>query len=777
MNSQLSVDLHLLWQGLLKAKKMKKYKNTIFYVTLIGTLLVVMYWVIHWGTKLQSPELLSDGKISQGAWVDFKSTLVHSLQHPLAILLAQIVTIIIAARVMGWICIKIKQPVVIGEMLAGIILGPSLVGLYFPEFSHTLFPVESLSNLQFLSQIGLILFMFIIGMELDLNVLRSKAHDAVVISHASIVIPFTLGICLAYFLYLYHPPAHVEFLSYSLFIGISMSITAFPVLARIVQERGLQKSKLGAMVITCAAADDITAWCILAVVIAIVKAGDFASALYTIAIAIAYVLLMIKIVRPFLVRVGEVKGTREGLSKPVVAIFFIVLLLSAYATEVIGIHALFGAFMAGAIMPESSRFRIAFIEKIEDVSTLLLLPLFFVYTGLRTQIGLLNDPQLWVITMVIILVAVIGKFAGSALAARFVGQNWKDSLSIGALMNTRGLMELIVLNIGYDLGVLSAELFSMMVVMALLTTFMTGPSLDLINYLYRPKKRPLQQEIQHKSKYKILLSFAKSNTGISLLHLADALTLKSKNTAEITALHIEPSNELRHYEVETQEQDSFREINQVASDLEQSIQTVFKISSDIDSEIIQTSNERSQDLLLLGVSESIYEGSLLGRFLDFTSRIINPEKLFHTVANAESPFSTYDRNQQIHAKVNAMVGILIDKNFLKVRRVIVPILLKNDEFLLTIIQRLIHHSESQVMIWDINQLLRQQESFREKLRQLEQLVPNHLTILENKEIDVELWAKQDLMLISITSWQKIVNKKMDWLKLTPATLLLADRKK
>ncbi|MGJ1227304.1 cation:proton antiporter [Sphingobacterium siyangense] len=754
---------------------MRKYRNTIFYVVLVGTLLGVMYWIIHLGAQLEAPELLRGEKTSQGAWKDFTSTLFHSLQHPLAILLAQIVTIIIAARIMGWICIKIKQPVVIGEMLAGIILGPSLLGLYFPEFSHTLFPVESLSNLQFLSQIGLILFMFIIGMELDLNVLRNKAHDAVVISHASIVIPFTLGISLAYFLYLFHPPTNVEFLSYSLFIGISMSITAFPVLARIIQERGLQKSKLGAMAITCAAADDITAWCILAVVIAIVKAGDFASALYTIGLAVAYVLIMIKIVRPFLMRVGEVKGSKEALSKPVVAIFFIVLLLSAYATEVIGIHALFGAFMAGAIMPEGSRFRTAFIEKIEDVSTLLLLPLFFVYTGLRTQIGLLNDPQLWMITVGIILVAVIGKFAGSTLAARFVGQSWKDSLSIGALMNTRGLMELIVLNIGYDLGVLSAELFSMMVVMALVTTFMTGPSLDLINFLYRPKKSLLQQDIQDKSKFKILLSFAKSNTGISLLYLADALTLKSKKNAEITALHIEPSNELHHYEVETQELDSFREIKQVAQQLEQPIQTVFKISSDIDSEIVQTSNERDQDLLLLGVSESIYEGSLLGRFLDFTTRIVNPEKLFHTVTNAESPFTTFDRNQQINAKVNAMVGILIDKGFVKAKRVIVPVVLKNDEFLCEMIQRLIQHSDAQIIVWDLNQVLRNTAGFKEKLRQLEQLVPNHLTITE-RELNREAWQEQDLMLISLPSWNKIVNKKVHWLPFTPSTLLMADRK-
>ncbi|WP_367209687.1 cation:proton antiporter [Sphingobacterium sp. R2] len=754
---------------------MRKYRNTIFYVVLIGTLLAVMYWVIRMGTQLESPELLRREKTNNGAWKDFITTLCDSLQHPLAILLAQIVTIIIAARIMGWICIKIKQPVVIGEMLAGIILGPSLLGIYFPAFSHMLFPIESLSNLQFLSQIGLILFMFIIGMELDLNVLRNKAHDAVVISHASIVIPFTMGISLAYFLYLFHPPKNVEFLSYSLFIGISMSITAFPVLARIIQERGLQKSKLGAMAITCAAADDITAWCILAVVIAIVKAGDFASALYTIGLAIGYVFVMIKIIRPFLKRVGEVKGSKEALSKPVVAIFFIVLLLSSYATEVIGIHALFGAFMAGAIMPEGSRFRTAFIEKIEDVATLLLLPLFFVYTGLRTQIGLLNDPNLWMITVGIILVAVIGKFMGSTLAARFVGQSWKDSLSIGALMNTRGLMELIVLNIGYDLGVLSAELFSMMVVMALVTTFMTGPSLDLINFLYRPRKTLTREDLHDKSKFKILLSFAKSNTGISLLYLANALTLKAKKNAEITALHIEPSNELHHYEVETHELDSFREIKQAAQQLDQPIKTVFKISSDIDSGIVQTSNEGDHDLLLLGVSESIYEGSLLGRFLDFTTRIINPEKLFHTVTNAESPFTTYDRNQQINAKVNAMVGILIDKNFVKARRVTVPIVLENDEFLYEMMQRFIHHSDAQIIVWDVNQVLRTNAGFKEKLRQLEQLVPNHLTITE-KGLDSDTWQEQDLMLISLPSWNKMINKKVHWLSATPSTLLMADRK-
>ena len=272
-----------------------------------------------------------------------------------------------------------------------------------------------------------------------------------------------------------------------------MSITAFPVLARIVQERNLQKIKLGTIVITCAAADDITAWCILAAVIAIVKAGSFASSIYVILMAIAYVLIMIKVVRPFVKRVADLQTGKGIISKSIVAIFFLILIISAYTTEVIGIHALFGAFMAVAIMPENTKFRNIFIEKVEDVALVLLLPLFFVFTGLRTQIGLLNDISLWKTTGIIIAIAVIGKFIGSALTAKFLKMTWKDSLTIGALMNTRGLMELIVLNIGYDLGVLSPEIFAMMVIMALVTTFMTGPALDIINYFFKKSKSTLEE--------------------------------------------------------------------------------------------------------------------------------------------------------------------------------------------------------------------------------------------------------------------------------------------
>src|SRR6187402_97562 len=510
---------------------MKNFKSSLFYILIIGGFSSLIYAIIINGKALEKGQnIVSNTKVN-GHWEDFVASMTHNLQSPLSILLVQVITIILVARFFGWVCKKIGQPSVVGEIIAGIVLGPSLLGMFYPEFSGMLFPKESLGNLQFLSQIGLILFMFVIGMELDLKALRNKAHDAVVISHASIIIPFALGMGLAFYIYKSFAPAGVEFTSFGLFLGISMSITAFPVLAGIVRERGIHKTKLGAIVITCAAADDITAWCILAAVIAIVKAGSFISSLYVIVLAVIYVMLMLNVVRPFLKKVGDLSSTRESLSKPIVAIFFLTLLLSSYVSELIGIHALFGAFLAGAIMPENNKFRSIFIEKIEDVSVVVLLPLFFVFTGLRTQIGLIDDPHLWKITGIIILVAVAGKFFGSAFAAKFVGHSWKDSLSIGTLMNTRGLMELVVLNIGYDLGVLSTQIFTMMVIMALVTTFMTGPALDLINYIFRDKPTLIPEEISNKGKYKILISFASPDKGKTLLKVANSLVKKqSGNT-------------------------------------------------------------------------------------------------------------------------------------------------------------------------------------------------------------------------------------------------------
>lgn len=472
---------------------MSRKWSSLFYVCIVAGLGFVIYWIVEKGHSLQTATVKTIEEQSTGSSKDsfgvFTASFSHNLAEPLSILLLQIIVIIAFARLFGFLFKKIGQPAVIGEIVAGIILGPSIIGSFFPSINQFLFPATSLVTLQFISQIGLILFMFIIGMELDLKAIGKQAYGAVIISHASIIIPYTLGMGLAYFLYKQYAPAGISFLSFALFMGIAMSITAFPVLARILQEKGLTRSRLGAMALTCAAADDLTAWCILAAVIALVKSGSSMSVMYTIALSIAFVLIMLKVVRPLLDKLGHVYTSRKKMQTPIIAFIFMIMIVSAYATSIIGIHALFGAFIAGVIMPSSLQFRKIVIEKIEDVSIILLLPLFFVITGLRTQIGLLNQGYLWATFGWIILVAVAGKFGGSTLAARMVGQSWKDSLSIGVLMNTRGLMQLIVLNIGYDLGILSPEIFAMMVLMALVTTFMTGPALDLINWLMPEKEQ------------------------------------------------------------------------------------------------------------------------------------------------------------------------------------------------------------------------------------------------------------------------------------------------
>lgn len=754
---------------------MKNYKNTIFYFVVTGVFSALIYWIFGIGKGLEADKKIVAPIVENGHWNDFVASMSQNLHHPLAILLAQIVTIILVARFFGWVFRKIGQPSVIGEIIAGIVLGPSLLGMYFPEFSLTLFPVASLGNLQFLSQIGLILFMYVIGMELDLKVLKNKAQDAVVISHASIIIPFALGVGLAYFVYFKFAPVGVAFMPFALFMGIAMSITAFPVLARIVQERGIHKTKLGAIVITCAAADDITAWCILAAVIAIVKAGSFVSSLYIIGLSVMYVLAMLFVVKPFLKKIGELYATKDNLNKPVVAIFFLTLIISSYTTEIIGIHALFGAFMTGVIMPDITKFRNLFIEKVEDVSVILLLPLFFVFTGLRTEIGLINDPYLWKVTGFIILVAVVGKFLGSALAAKFVGQSWRDSLTIGALMNTRGLMELIVLNIGLDLKVLTPEVFTMMVIMALVTTFMTGPTLNFINFVFKTKDENSVEEITTIEKYKILLSFGNNEKGKSLLRLANSLVKKQKDKSSVTAMHFTLSDEIHPYNLEQYEKDKFLPLINESKVLNQELTTLFQATVDIESNIAEVANNGDYNLLLVGLGKSIFEGSLLGKVLCFTTRIINPDRLIDKFTGKEGLFenSPFDeRTRQIIAKTKKPLGIFIDRELNKIDWVIIPIFSSEDTFLIDYAQKMIANNDSQIMILDVNENMKTNFVLKSALDSLYQNYPENVTFINDKIIRKDFLAKLDLMIISIESWKILLNKYSIWLRRVPSVLIL-----
>jgi Kef-type K+ transport system membrane component KefB len=406
--------------------------------------------------------------------------LARNLGSPLGELILQILVILIVARACGIFVRRLGQPQVIGEILAGIFLGPSLLQAVAPAAHAFLFPQNSVQRLYFLSQVGILLFMFIVGLELDTAALRSKARSVLAISQASVVAPFALGIGLAFLLFPEYGPREGGALVFALFMGIAMSITAFPVLARIIQEQGLTRTPLGTMAITCAAVNDVMGWCLLAVVVGLVRSGSGAGSAWTIMLAGAYTAFMLLVVRRFLQKRSDIVAHGVELSSGLLSFAFIALLASAWITELIGIHALFGAFLMGVVMPEHHRFKERLVARIHDVTMLILLPLFFAFTGLRTQIGLLDDARSWLACALVLLVAILGKFGGAALAARFTGHSWRTACILGALMNTRGLMELIVLNIGYDLGILSPKIFTMMVVMAVATTMMAAPLVRLL---------------------------------------------------------------------------------------------------------------------------------------------------------------------------------------------------------------------------------------------------------------------------------------------------------
>ena len=478
-------------------------RNLLFYVAALSLFGTGVYFLLGFGGHLQPISTVGSATRAvvvaqpESSFSAFFSALSDNLQHPLSILLLQVILIVVIARVVGRLFLRMGQPAVIGEMVAGIILGPSLLGALFPTAQSFLFPASSMGPLRTLSQLGVILFMFVVGLDLNLQQLRSKAHAAVLVSHASIMVPFLLGICLSLLIYLSLASPHVSFTAFALFIGVAMSITAFPVLARILEERGLNKTHLGSTAIACAAVDDVTAWCILAIVVAIAKADGLIGSVTTILLTLLFISMMLFLLKPRANRLLGEKISSGITSKGTVAIVLLIVFTSALFTEVIGIHALFGAFLAGVVMPSHEGLRNFLRERLEPFSSSFLLPLFFAFTGLRTQIGLLDDWQGWFICLVIIGVAIAGKLGGSMMAARWTGMNWRESFSLGALMNTRGLVELIVLNLGYDLGILPPKIFAMMVLMALTTTLMTGPLLSLVEFWSRTRSLTTieQQEI------------------------------------------------------------------------------------------------------------------------------------------------------------------------------------------------------------------------------------------------------------------------------------------
>jgi Kef-type K+ transport system membrane component KefB len=394
----------------------------------------------------------------------------------LALLLLQVTVILAVAKLTAAAVARAGQPAVVGEMLGGILLGPSFFGSLMPAVHRALFPADATGTLQLLSQIGVILFMFLVGCELNLSRVRRNARTAVVVSYAGIAAPMLLGVALSWVLFRDFAPSGVTFLPFALFVGTAMSITAFPVLARILAERRMTDSVLGATAIACAAVDDVTAWCMLSLVVAVAKASGTGAAALTVMMVAIFAGVMLIIIRPLVSRANHNRWSGDRAFVGALIFAF----ASAFVTQGIGVHAIFGAFLAGVVVSAHGPTRTLVKDRVHALASAILVPLFFASAGLRTELASIVGIRSWMLCAAIVAVAIAGKFGGASLAARFTGMVWRDSLALGALMNTRGLMELIVLNVGYDLGILSPALFSMMVLMALVTTGMTAPMLTLL---------------------------------------------------------------------------------------------------------------------------------------------------------------------------------------------------------------------------------------------------------------------------------------------------------
>ncbi|WNG59356.1 cation/H(+) antiporter [Archangium gephyra] len=603
--------------------------------------------------------------------------------NALTLLIVQFLVIIGVSRLIGRGARWLDQPLVIAEVVAGIVLGPSLLGWLAPGAMEWLFPASSMSVLKMLSQVGLILFMFLIGLELDPKLLKGRGHASVVISHTSIIVPFALGAGAALWLYPRLSDPSVPFSSFVLFMGVAMSITAFPVLARILTERRLLSSRVGAMTITCAAVDDVTAWCLLAFVVSIVRASDLMHAGITTVLAMLYIAFMLMVVRPFLARLGARVANKEGLNQNGMALTLMMLLASAWATELIGIHALFGAFMMGSVIPKEGGLAQALAEKLEDVAVVLLLPLFFAFSGLRTQIGLLSTNDHWVMCGIIILLACVGKFGGSAVAARLTGMRWREAGALGILMNTRGLMELIVLNIGLDLGVISPTLFTMMVVMALVTTFMTTP---LLRWIYPPEEMAKDQisvtpeaEQVEAPPYTVMMCVSHGQSGAGMVTLGRALTGAPQEPSQLYALHLirpteRASFHLRH-DPEKASGDSLAPLLGRANGLGVQVRPLSFVSTEPGSDICRTAEAKQADLILLGWHKPLFSRTMLGGTV-----------------------------HEVMQEASTGVAVLVDRGLENVRRVLVPFIGSvHDRAALGLARRLLHHASAEITILHVTQ--------------------------------------------------------------------------
>lgn len=754
----------------------KGTKELLFYILMIVLFGFLMYVIAREGESHQKAELITDvsaapQNLSEGLNM-FSELLVKHIQSPFGILLLQIIVILFFCRIFSGIFMLMRQPTVVGEILAGIVLGPSILGYLFPEISAFLFPPDSLGNIALLSQFGLILFMFVIGMELDIDQVRKNLKETILISHASTIFPFFLGMLTAYFIYDKYADSNTPFLSFALFIGIALSITAFPVLARIIQEKGLTKSHLGTISLASAANGDITAWCLLAIVVAIAQTDSLLSAVYNILFSAIYMLVMFFVVRPFLRMVGQIYHNEEVIDKRLVALMFFILIASSFLTEILGLHALFGAFIAGVVMPVDIKFRKIMSEKVEGVSLSLFLPLFFVSTGLKTEIALLNTPELWIMCGIFILIAILGKLGGTTLTARFTGESWKHSLYIGALMNTRGLMELIILTIGYEMRILPPPVFVMLVLMTLVTTFMTTPLLSFIKFCFRFREKlmVMRKAEQSRNVFKILLSFGRAGNGQIMLNVANQMFSKSGRKVEITALHFTAGADVNPLQLDIFKTVSFTPILEEAKNLGVQIHTRYEISNNVGQDITTISNEGGYDFLLVGagISWSNLPNDIAANQYrhSMKSRYFKPEAWFLPSELLK------DKTKMFIEQTHCPVGVFVNRDFEKADKLLLILDSEYDLYLLPYAQTLLKATGGSIAI--LNRTKDADSGHKNIEKQLASFCESTPAsiLLPEEDITATLLGDYDFMLISYVTWNDVSEHYKEALQLMPSTLII-----
>lgn len=554
--------------------------------------------------------------------------------HTVILVLIEVLIIIGLSRLMGLANTWIKQPPLIGEVVAGIMLGPSLFGWVAPDLAATLFPLEVVPFLDVLSQVGLIFFMFLIGLELNPRYLSTNLQAAILTKIVSILVPFTLSTLLGLIFYPLVSNSSVSFIAFSLFLGAAISITAFPVLVRIITEKNLQGTRLGTLALSCATINNVITWCILAVAIAIVRGNSINGTWHIIITSLIYIGLMMTIGRIILQRLTTYYRRTQRLNQMLLALVYMLVVASALITELIGIHLIFGAFLLGIIMPTNTGFRRELALKTEGFLKVFLLPVFFAYSGLRTQISLINRPQLWLLCALVLIVAIASKYLCTYVAARFNALNQREASALGWLMNTRGLTQLIILNIGLSLKVISPLLFTMLVIVTLVSTFITSPLLEwtypkrlISKYAISTEDEP---EIDRESTenlefytrpYRVLVPVANPTTQKGLVQLAVAIALNYHQSAAILPLSLIESED---YAFENNPVEANRLIEERHQQLEELIDTlepastrsyihpIVRISNNVARETAEIAELEPTDLIVVGWHRPAFSNNRLG---------------------------------------------------------------------------------------------------------------------------------------------------------------------